>query len=258
MKDMDQHTLARVRAEAKVAARHMGITAYADLLGVTVPKMKELQQEAGSTQVVRWSQLSTPVLRSVFDAYIEGREVASRFCSRHRYSVGGFSQTMRDMWPEEWAMATEDKKPHAANYYRMGRDLEGRTRLKLMAAGYAVIRSAGSKTPADLVAMRNGELLLVQCKRGGALPPVEWNDLIDFATQAGGRPIMVENPHAGTVRWWELETRKLGRGTGTKRQLDAPQALANINLIDLTRRLRNAEQDEAEAGEEEFSRAAHN
>ncbi|MHA3723824.1 hypothetical protein ACXR2T_08085 [Leucobacter sp. HY1910] len=224
---------ARVRVEAAIAVKHMGITAYAQLLGVTVPALKQLQREAGRTQAVAWAKLSTPVLRALFDAFITGGEVASRFCSRHGYSVSGFSAAMKEQWPEEWAMAVEDKQPTAANRYRIGRALEQRVKLHLTEAGYFVVRSAGSHSAADLVALKDGTIWLVQCKRAGALPPSEWNALITAAEQAGGHAIMVENPHSGTVNWWKLTSRKTGRGTGTKEQVPAPVKLTPADMFTL-------------------------
>lgn len=237
---------ARVRVEAVIARRHMGPQAYADLLGVTVHELRSLEQQAGATKVVAWRQLSEPVLRSLFDAYLEGREVAARFCSRHGYSVTGFTKAVSEQWPEEWGLAQEEKRPEARNLYKMGRSLEQRTKLRLMAAGHFVVRSAGSKTAADLVAAKDGIIWLVQCKRSGALPPAEWNALIDAAHMAGGVPVMVENPHAGTVNWWQLDTKKTGRGTGTKTKIPAPVALRNVDMFQLEQ-LVDAEQAELAA-----------
>lgn len=230
---MSKELLARVRVESKIARRHMGAQAYADVLGVTGAQLRELENEAGSTSIVAWKKLSTPVLRAMFDAYLAGREVAARFCSRHGYSVSGFTAAMAEMWPEEWAVAQEEKRPEARNLYKMGRSLEQRTRLRLMAAGYFVVRSAGSKSAADLVAAKDGVIWLVQCKRSGALPPAEWNALIDAAAMAGGVPVMVENPHAGTTNWWRLDSKKNGRGTGEKSRLPTPVQLRGIDMFTL-------------------------
>lgn len=243
---LDTELKQRIRIEAKIAVKHMGVKAYADLVGVRIGTLKDIREEVGDTQVVRWSQLSEPVLRAVFDSFITGREVAARFCSRHGYSVGGFTKAMSEMWPEEWAMVTEDKRPKSANLYRMGRSLEQRVKLKLMAAGWFVVRSAGSKTAADLVAAKDGVIWLVQCKRSGALPPAEWNALLDAAAQAGGVPVMVENPHARTVNWWALKTPKTGRGTGAKDPLPAPVELKGTDMLALEAEL-EAEEAEVQA-----------
>jgi predicted transcriptional regulator len=53
--------------------------------------------------------------------------------------------------------------------YETGRRFEQRCRDALRKAGFFVIRSAGSKTPIDLVAIAAGETYLVQCKKAPGL-----------------------------------------------------------------------------------------
>lgn len=59
------------------------------------------------------------------------------------------------------------------NRYNAGREFEYRTRDHLTSEGYWVMRAAGSKTKADLIAIKPGQVLFVQCKRDGKLPPAE-------------------------------------------------------------------------------------
>lgn len=61
--------------------------------------------------------------------------------------------------------------------YRKGADLERAAAKVLIGNGYLVIRSAGSKSPVDLVALKRGETVLVQCKVDGYLTPSERNEL---------------------------------------------------------------------------------
>lgn len=77
--------------------------------------------------------------------------------------------------------------------YSAGRELEYRVRDLLRDRGYLVIRSAGSKGIADLVALPRIDShpetglsgpLLVQCKRGGVMPPREWNEMLTEALSA--------------------------------------------------------------------------
>lgn len=75
--------------------------------------------------------------------------------------------------------------------YSNGAAHERRTKLKLEADGYYVIKSAGSKGAADLVALKPGQILLVQGKLSGHLPPAEWNDLWELAGRLGALAIVV-------------------------------------------------------------------
>ena len=86
--------------------------------------------------------------------------------------------------------------------YAAGYALECATRDVLRENGYAVIRSASSKTAVDLIAFKIGEMLFVQCKRSGTMSPADRRSLTQLATIAQATPI--------TARW-----RKDGRAART-------------------------------------------
>jgi hypothetical protein len=68
-----------------------------------------------------------------------------------------------------------------------GRRAERRVQTMLTMDGYYVIKSGGSFGPADLVAAKPGEWLLVQVKAGGARLDHEWfNQLYHLATFLSG------------------------------------------------------------------------
>lgn len=94
--------------------------------------------------------------------------------------------------------------------YRLGVALEYRVKAILETDGYWVIRAASSKGIADLVALKTGQTLLVQCKRSGALPPAEWNDLYDLAVRLGAVPLMAVKGLRRT-ELYRLTARKDGR-----------------------------------------------
>lgn len=70
--------------------------------------------------------------------------------------------------------------------YAAGTRFEHRVRDHLTANGYQVVRSAGSKTKIDLIALKPGQILLIQCKRNGQLPAAEWNALVTLAASLPG------------------------------------------------------------------------
>ena len=77
------------------------------------------------------------------------------------------------------------------NHYRRGADFERAVRAHLQDNGYECIRSAGSKTKVDLIAIKTGELLLIQCKLPKSdLPTSEWNRLRELSRMCGARPIL--------------------------------------------------------------------
>ena len=108
--------------------------------------------------------------------------------------------------------------------YQRGTALENRVRKRLEEAGYFVIRSAGSKTPVDLCAIKHGQVVFVQCKRSGALPAPEWNALYYAALGSGALAVLAEQLLRGQ-RYWLL--------TGTKRARQRAGLPREEFLIDL-------------------------
>lgn len=86
------------------------------------------------------------------------------------------------------------------NHYRAGRDFEWRTRAVLREAGYEVIRAAGSKTKADLLAIKSGQTLVIQCKRTELPSPAERAEVIRLAACLApvGVPLIARRGSRGT------------------------------------------------------------
>ena len=61
--------------------------------------------------------------------------------------------------------------------------------------GYGTIRAGGSRGAADLIALKPGQTLIIQCKRTNPLlPPAERVKLLDLARMCGGLPIVAYQP----------------------------------------------------------------
>ncbi|OYT30423.1 MAG: hypothetical protein B6U95_00355 [Thermofilum sp. ex4484_82] len=73
--------------------------------------------------------------------------------------------------------------------YIKGRMFEYKVKKLLEKKGYFVVRSAGSHFP-DLVALKKGEIFLVECKRHDRIKKEEIKALIDLAEKVGGIPIL--------------------------------------------------------------------
>ena len=83
--------------------------------------------------------------------------------------------------------------------YDQGRRLEWAARDALTAAGYLVLRSAGSKTPVDLAAFRPApnvacppDLVFVQCKTDGYLLPADRQRFARLADELGFEPLVAD------------------------------------------------------------------
>lgn len=79
------------------------------------------------------------------------------------------------------------------NYYRQGDGFEKRVLADLRIQDYLAWQSRGSKSPVDIIALRSGQVLLVQVKGGLAqIGHDGWNDLYDLAQRVAGVPILAQ------------------------------------------------------------------
>lgn len=85
------------------------------------------------------------------------------------------------------------------NHYAKGARFEWKTRDDLADNGYEVVRAAGSKgsTKMDLLAIKPGQILFVQCKANGTLPPDEWDRLVEVAAWVGAVAVLASNGPRG-------------------------------------------------------------
>ena len=73
--------------------------------------------------------------------------------------------------------------------YRHGYNFEVRVFFYFRKLGYFTVRSSGSHGPADVMAVRKGQVLAIQCKTNGYLPKEEKKELLDL-TKYGAIPIL--------------------------------------------------------------------
>jgi len=98
--------------------------------------------------------------------------------------------------------------------YESGRRFEWAVKRVLEREGWFVVRSAGSHSPADLVALRNGHPpLVVQCRKDGRLGRDDFQTLQALAVRTGSRAVLAKrngrgiafqdvNPCEGGERAW--------------------------------------------------------
>jgi Holliday junction resolvase len=114
--------------------------------------------------------------------------------------------------------------------YRNGADLERAVKHHLEDDGYQlVIKSGGSKGKVDVIALKPGQILLVQCKRAGAMSPADRVALRHLALDLGAVPLLArwakEGSAARTVSFAELTPTTLSG----HRPWTADRALADAN-----------------------------
>ena len=88
------------------------------------------------------------------------------------------------------------------NSAHQGRRVEHAVRDHLTGQGYEVIRAAASKGPADLVAIKTGQVLLINVKRTALPSPAERAELLRLASllPGVGVPVIARKPPRLPVR----------------------------------------------------------
>jgi Holliday junction resolvase len=186
-------------------------------MGRTVPFLCRQARELGLTDQRAakvwkgtWKHMTESAARLLLTRFQRQRKSASVFCRNAKLDLGSFCRVMRRFFPDEWELAVETNLPKQS-MYRFGRAFEYRVRDALREQGYFCLRSPQSKSPLDLIAIRRGCVLFVQCKRNGALRPKEWNELLDLAQSVGAVPLMAEiSTRRGEILYWRLLARKDG------------------------------------------------
>lgn len=225
----------RLTREYAIYRAHGKVAELAAEMGRTVPFLSRKAGELGIAThdyerlyAGKWKYMSESAARILFDDFKASPLTLGEWCAKKGIDDEGFRTTMSGYWPDEWEPVIESKAP-ASTKYRLGRAVEYRVRDVLKEAGYFAMRSPASKTPIDVVAIKPGQVLLIQCKRSGALPPGEWNELYDLALSCGAIPVMAERPYPRTLNFWRLTARKDG---SRRRQPMEPFAIDEIEAAD--------------------------
>jgi Holliday junction resolvase len=89
--------------------------------------------------------------------------------------------------------------------YREGKRLEYVVRDMFRRRGWFVVRAAASK-PVDLVCLKDGEIVLVECKYG--VRGVRWAELaslLEAAEKANAKPVLAIAEKRGRVKMIDVE-----------------------------------------------------
>jgi Holliday junction resolvase len=148
--------------------------------------------------------------RDIFDKFKKSSLGLMQFCAKIGISNDTMVRHIGDKWPDEWDAVIESKAP-LSSMYRLGRAFEYHTRAIFLKAGYFVMRSPGSRGPADLCCIKPGVIVFVQCKRGGVIPCKEWNSFLSLARSVGAVPVLAERKTGKGIKMWIMKNEKSGR-----------------------------------------------
>jgi Holliday junction resolvase len=90
--------------------------------------------------------------------------------------------------------------------YREGRRLEYVVRDMFRRRGWFVVRAAASK-PVDLVCLKGGDIVLVECKYG--VKGIRWDELaplLEAAERANAKPVLAIAEKRGRVKIIDVES----------------------------------------------------
>lgn len=87
--------------------------------------------------------------------------------------------------------------------YSKGRNLEYSVKRRLESLGYTVFRCAGSR-PVDLIAIKEGEILLVECKTGlnPYLSTKQSNHILEISKRVNGTLVLAVRRRHREVKWF--------------------------------------------------------
>lgn len=110
--------------------------------------------------------------------------------------------------------------------YVNGNHFERRVADALRGDGYRVWQTRGSKSPADLIALKIGQVLLVQVKSGvTGLDHTQWNALHELATPFGAVPIIADRD-GRRIRYRRITDRHASRSQNWPTADWTPDAIA--------------------------------
>jgi len=198
--------LDRLRIEYNIAADAGKLKDLAEDLGRHKTVVCEKARELGLTNKNRtrisisvWKYVNEEHARPIFEDFKKSSRELGQYCRYKGYDKLGFYKCMVRHFPDEWEHVIESKR-FSQTKYRIGRQLEYRVRDHLKKIGYFALRSPGSKSPIDLIAIKPHQVLFIQCKRGGNLGVAEWNELFKIASSCGAIPLLASSPTGrGTV-----------------------------------------------------------
>jgi len=189
-------------------ARKMGRTRQflcrqARALGLT-------DQKRPKSYIAVWKYMPVDAAEVIWDDFKASSYGLGAYCTKKGFDDLGFSRRMKELFPDEYEHVIELKVPKSTKY-RIGRAFEYRCRDHLKTLGYFVLRSPASRSPVDVVAYAHGTMLMVQCKRHGAIGVADWNAIFDLAASVGAKPILaVMHQSQRGISYFQMTGRKDG------------------------------------------------
>lgn len=217
---MRRYILYRDSGNLKELSKKMGRTKQflcrkAKLIGLTDPTHKKLYGG-------KWKYMEEDEAGILFEMFKKSRLGLNQFCEKHKLGKNGFYSAMKTHFADEWDHVIELKTPKQS-MYRLGRQVEYAVRDKFKKFNYIVMRAPASKGPIDLMAIKKGMVVFIQCKRNMVMSVSEWNEFYKLSKTVDAIPLVAGRP-AGKLEFWLMTGLKLTDGSKKKQ----PKKIINI------------------------------
>jgi len=157
-----------------------------------IRELRILSARNASPAPVRWELVSPIVFEKLLLRFTARRGDIGAFCAKLGISAPGFDRAMRSRFGSKWALSKAGRRPKQSPY-RLGRAFEYRVRDHFRSCGYWAQRSPASKTKVDIIALRPGEAVFIQCKRRARPSRRELNQLLLEAKKAGAKAFIASS-----------------------------------------------------------------
>lgn len=88
--------------------------------------------------------------------------------------------------------------------YQRGYAFECRVMKHLESDDFFCVASRGSHGPADIVAIKSGWTLLIQCKRDGRISKEDWQELFLLSVATNTKALLYYTPKRGVISFIEI------------------------------------------------------
>lgn len=155
----------------------------------------------------KFRDISEKEARELFEDYKASNVDINKWAESKGTHYPQIVALFRRYFPAEYEDFVEYKMNRKTSAYERGRKFEWRVRDYFRKLGYYVLRSPQSAGPADLIAIKKDErILLIQCKLSGKMPPAERCVLGTLAESIGAKALLISRMSAQDKYGLEIKT----------------------------------------------------
>jgi len=130
-------------------------------------------------------------VQTLFQEYTTYKGGLRGFGKAKGYNGNYLGKLFRQFIPSDQLDLIMEAKKAQNDKYAIGRRFEWRVRDHFKKNGYFVLRSPRSAGPVDLIAIRKGEVLFIQCKTHGYMSRAEKQKLCELSDSVGVKPFLI-------------------------------------------------------------------